>query len=88
MQLQKVCLDTRSISNSNVKNGKNKSSCNLDRHGIAWKCISKWTLRFWMKWTTITVKKNSKVFEQKGDLLNFKENIDPMAAIFENSKSP
>ena len=42
MLLQKVCLDTRSISNSNVKNGKNKSSCNLDRHGIAWKCISKW----------------------------------------------
>ena len=23
--------------------------------------------------------KNSKVFEQKGDLLNFKANIDPMA---------
>ena len=25
--------------------------------------------------------KNSKVFEQKGDLLNFKANIDPMAAL-------
>ena len=26
-------------------------------------------------------KKNSKVFEQKGDLLNFKANIDPMAML-------
>ena len=26
-------------------------------------------------------KKNSKVFEQKGDLLNFKANIDPMAVL-------
>ena len=25
--------------------------------------------------------KNSKVFEQKGDLLNFKANIDPMAVL-------
>ena len=25
--------------------------------------------------------KNSKVFEQKGDLLNFKANIDPMAKL-------
>ena len=25
--------------------------------------------------------KNSKVFEQKGDLLNFKANIDPMAML-------
>ena len=25
--------------------------------------------------------KNSKVFEQKGDLLNFKANIDPMALL-------
>ena len=26
-------------------------------------------------------KKNSKVFEQKGDLLNFKANIDPIAVL-------
>ena len=26
-------------------------------------------------------RKNSKVFEQKGDLLNFKANIDPMAVL-------
>ena len=26
-------------------------------------------------------KKNSKVFEQKGDLLNFKANIDPSAML-------
>ena len=26
-------------------------------------------------------KKNSKVFEQKGDLLNFKTNIDPRAVV-------
>ena len=25
--------------------------------------------------------KNSKVFEQKGDILNFKANIDPMAVL-------
>ena len=30
---------------------------------------------------TKTEKKNSKVFEQKGDLLNFKANIDPMALL-------
>ena len=29
----------------------------------------------------ILIKKNSKVFEQKGDLLNFKANIDPMALL-------
>ena len=29
----------------------------------------------------IIFKKNSKVFEQKGDLLNFKANIDPMAVL-------
>ena len=28
-----------------------------------------------------TMKQNSKVFEQKGDLLNFKANIDPMAVL-------
>ena len=28
---------------------------------------------------SIIDRKNSKVFEQKGDLLNFKANIDPMA---------
>ena len=28
-----------------------------------------------------TLQKNSKVFEQKGDLLNFKANIDPMAVL-------
>ena len=27
------------------------------------------------------IKKNSKVFEQKGDLLNFRANIDPMALL-------
>ena len=27
------------------------------------------------------LKKNSKVFEQKGDLLNFKANIDPRAML-------
>ena len=27
------------------------------------------------------IPKNSKVFEQKGDLLNFKANIDPMAVL-------
>ena len=29
----------------------------------------------------IVLLKNSKVFEQKGDLLNFKANIDPMALL-------
>ena len=29
----------------------------------------------------IVLLKNSKVFEQKGDLLNFKANIDPMAVL-------
>ena len=29
----------------------------------------------------ILIKKNSKVFEQKGDLLNFKVNIDSMAVL-------
>ena len=29
----------------------------------------------------IIFKKNSKVFEQKGDLLNFKANIDPRAVL-------
>ena len=32
-----------------------------------------------MHWKII--KKNSKVFEQKGDLLNFKATIDPMAML-------
>ena len=30
---------------------------------------------------TIGKVENSKVFEQKGDLLNFKANIDPMAVL-------
>ena len=29
----------------------------------------------------IVLLKNSKVFRQKGDLLNFKANIDPMAVL-------
>ena len=33
------------------------------------------------KCAKILKKKNSKVFEQKGDLLNFKANIDPVAVL-------
>ena len=38
--------------------------------------ITQWVRNF-LKFQT----KNSKVFEQKGDLLNFKANIDPMAVL-------
>ena len=37
-------------------------------------------LIFIRKWVELPTK-NSKVFEQKGDLLNFKANIDPMAEL-------
>ena len=37
---------------------------------------------FWFEWRYIkNDKKNSKVFEQKGDLLNLKANIDPWAKL-------
>ena len=38
----------------------------------------------WQLWVYIGIgwyEKNSKVFEQKGDLLNFKANIDPRAVL-------
>ena len=38
----------------------------------------------WQLWVYIGIgwyEKNSKVFEQKGDLLNFKDNIDPRAVL-------
>ena len=48
-----------------------------------------WKVLFWIvlqkvfliRRPFISIRKNSKVFEQKGDLLNFKANIDPMAML-------
>ena len=38
---------------------------------------------FQLKKDTKRVKKKSRVFEPKGDLLNFKANIDPMAMLIQ-----
>ena len=41
-------------------------------------CLTKSSREILIEFATVTGNKNSKVFEQKGDLLNFKANIDPM----------
>ena len=59
---------------------------NMSQHQKNFKAIQ-YIVQYWLKSAVKSdiilqsILKNSKVFEQKGDLLNFKANIDPMALL-------
>ena len=54
-----------------------------NKEGIFLRFVSMivWLFHIFQDLQDLYIEKNSKVFEQKGDLLNFKANIDPMAVL-------